>query len=683
MNIYLMGPPGSGKSSVCAHLSKLMKMPTLDVDDQWLEKNWNCSVAKKLSTLGDEAFIQAEGEEVMKLKCRGTIVSLSGSNPLHPESMKHLSHSGLFVYMDTPKKDILDRCKLMKVDRIVGQSTQPLEKILDKRASIYENSYDVRIMIETGSSPEQIANKIHQSLLRSDKYLSTRGLDSDLDFTQVVKTGLAPDRGLFMSKEHSSFTFSELQRLQNLSYPEVTLRVMEKFPLGKLHPSHLRRLLYSAYSTFSNPEVLPVHNLYDHLYLMETYHGPTASFKDLSLQLLPKLLDACINITSSQDKKTTSGLLVATSGDTGTAALDGFVRIANTPVIVLYPYHGVSNVQKAQMQTCSSPNVCVLGVDGDFDFCQTTVKDIFNDENLNKEMSDIVPGLVMGSANSINWGRLLPQVAFTVSSYLKLVQQGAITLGEPVDVCIPTGNFGNMLGAVMAKKLGIPLRRLIAASNDNNVITDFIKTGVYDLRHRSFKATVSPSIDILVSSNLERFLFLLTDGDSKLIQDLFHQLSTNKRFEIGGDLLKLVQDTVMGDWCSEKDCLDTVRRVHHETGKYIDPHTAVAVAVADRINEQDKARGDKRVPILISSTAHFAKFPESMLHAVSEGNPVVQGDIKSMFDQLMKIPHHESSTIHPELAKLPSMERLHNMKIPADKNQVVLEIKKFLQHFTK
>jgi threonine synthase len=663
-NIYILGPPGSGKSTVCKHLSLLNGMPILDIDDQFLEKNWGCTVAEKLARVGDDAFVAAEGAEMMKLDVKGTIVSLSGSNPLHAPSLHHLAQNGIIVYLDTPKDDILARCNVMKVDRIVGQSTRSLGDILDSRAAIYENSYDLRIMVETNTTPEQIAKKIYSTLCRSEEYISTRGYGNgqETEFTDVVKRGLAPDRGLFIAKNHSKFTANELTRLVGLSYPELALRVMEKFPLGSLHPSRLRHVLYDGYSTFLHPRVLPLSHLSDKYWLMETYHGPTASFKDLSLQLLPKLLYTSMQIKTSPEHKIT-GLLVATSGDTGTAALDGFTRIPNTPVVVLYPARGVSVTQRAQMVTCESENACVIGVKSDFDFCQTTVKDIFNDQALNNEFSKIVPGLQLSSANSINWGRLLPQVVFTFSSYIQLVEQGVIKIGDPIDVCIPTGNFGNMLGAVFAKRLGLPLRRLISASNENNVIADFIRTGEYDIRHRSFRATISPSIDILVSSNLERLLYLLSNGDSELVTKLFTQLSKEGHFKVEGQLLKDIQQEITGEWCGEEECMNTIQQVYKDTKRVIDPHTAVAVAVAKRLT---KDVSDK-VPMTIASTAHFAKFPDTMTKAL--------GDYTKINDS--------PDRVHPEIEKLESKKHIHDTVVNADKENIATTIKEFLMKFAK
>ncbi|CAF4521725.1 unnamed protein product, partial [Rotaria magnacalcarata] len=238
------------------------------------------------------------------------------------------------------------------------------------------------------------------------------------------------------------------------------------------------------------------------------------------------------------------------------------------------------------------------------------VKDLFNDKSFLADVNQVLPGLHLSSANSINWARFLPQVVFTISSYLQLIEQGVIRLGEQVDVCIPTGNFGNMLGAFYAQQLGLPLRRLITASNENNVITDFIQTGSYDLRNRLFHKTISPSIDILISSNLERLIYLLSKGNFSMVQKLFNKLARDRYFNIDSSLLKQIQSKIQGGWTNENQCIDMIKKVYDETQQLIDPHTAVALHVADSFSKHDN------VPMLISATAHYGKFPQTILNAV-------------------------------------------------------------------
>jgi threonine synthase len=590
-NIVLMGPPGSGKTSIGRALAQQLDMKLIDIDDDHLEPTWGTSVASKLKELGDDGFVQAEGAALMQLTVTNTIISLSGSNPLHPRSLEHVARDGMIFYLDIAPQEILARCERMKVDRIVGQATHTLASILAYRQSIYENCYDVRLMISHGESPSDLAQRIAAVVQRKRtpaKYVSTRGYAGPdvqaLDFLDVVQLGLSPDRGLFIPSclKGLAFTRGELDRMKSLPYEELALRVLERFPLGdRMPPSELRRVLYEAYSAFGHPDILPlvhlqtknskVQGFHANMHLMETFHGPTASFKDLSLQLLPKLLQVALSrkTTASGVPEERVGLLVATSGDTGTAALDGFSRQHGVPVIVLYPSNGVSIVQRAQMQTTGG-DVLVLGVDSDFDFCQKLVKDIFNDEPLKREFRRIVPSLLLSSANSMNWGRFLPQIVFSISSYLRLVRHGTVTLGEEAHLVVPTGNFGNILGAVYAKLvLGLPLGKIVCASNSNNILYDFLRTGTYDLRQRSFTQTVSPSIDILVSSNLERFLYLLSDGDSAQIRSLFSQLQSAGHFTVSPELRKRMQEVVQGGWANEKECLETIRKTFEATGEFI------------------------------------------------------------------------------------------------------------------
>jgi threonine synthase len=305
---------------------------------------------------------------------------------------------------------------------------------------------------------------------------------------------------------------------------------------------------------------------------------------------------------------------------------------------------------------------------------QTTVKDLFNDKKFLSEINQLIPGLHLSSANSINWARFLPQVVFTIYSYIQLIEQNVIKLGDLIDVCIPTGNFGNMLGAVFARHLGLPIRRLITASNENNVIADFIRTGSYDLRSRLFQKTISPSIDILISSNLERFLYLLTNGDYVLIEQLFNQLACNRFFNVDSNLLKQIQFEIQGDWTTEKECIETMKKVYHQTQQLIDPHTAVAVHVAEKFSKND------RVPILISSTAHYGKFPQSVLKAIGKNEQSID-DISTLLKDLQALK--STTPMHHELIELPNKPIIYAKTVQAKKSAIVQEIKIFLEKFSK
>lgn len=458
---------------------------------------------------------------------------------------------------------------------------------------------------------------------------------------------------------------------------------MERFPLGQLHPSLLRRFIQRAHASFVHDDIVPLSHLESNVFLLECYHGPTASFKDVALQLTPQLMShAChkfpvrrpVSASAGGNTDSTSSapldlaLLVATSGDTGVAALNGFRR-HRVPVSVLYPRHGVSRIQRHQMlqETSSSSSSmseeamqgCVIGVEGDFDECQTLVKDIFEDESFNERLRGD-SGILLSAGNSINWGRLLPQVVFSVSAYLDLVKSGVLKMGEPMDVAIPTGNFGNLLGSYLAKRLGVPIRRLICASNENNVLAEFIATGVYDLRSRVLKRTHSPSVDILLSSNLERFLYLLSDGDVDLVCSMYAQLERDNVFRLPARLLeRLQQENVLGAFCSEDECLNTVRQTLERTGVLLDPHTALARHVV----QHKLGPSDPNTPVVIASTAHFAKFPNAIFEALGIRAAGTSGaeaadacSISEVFSKLALIKTRTS--MHPVLERLAQQPEL-------------------------
>lgn len=655
-NLVLMGPPGAGKTSVGREISKVLQMPVYDVDNDHLENEWGTSVAQKLADLGDEEFIKAEGAAAMNIRKKGHIISLTGSNPLHPESIEYLSKDGLVVFLDVPKEDILKRMEEMKVDRIVGQASADLGSILDHRSAKYESRYDARVLVERESSVRKISEQVVKIWGKQEDYISTRGFEgmssNPLTFLDVVSAGLAPDRGLFVPKgEFPKFSLGQLERLVHLPYEERCLRILEQLPIGTLSPRDLRLILHQAYSTFNHPEVLPTVHLNNDVYLMETFHGPTASFKDLALQVVPKFMR---HLKSTNSERL--GLLVATSGDTGTAALDGFGREKDFPVVVLYPEHGVSMVQERQMRT-ANPESLVIGVDSDFDFCQTAVKDIFEDSDFNRELLQTA-NIRLTAANSINWGRLFPQIVFAFSSYLDLIKKKKISLGDSIDVAVPTGNFGNILGVFYAKQMGIPIENITSVSNENNILHDFLSTGIYNLGNRQIQPTISPSVDILVSSNLERFLYHLSGRDTELIRSLFSSLEKNRCFEIPHQLKEACKSEIQGQWTSEASCRSAIAETLKSSGILIDPHTALAVAASSQ------TRRDR--PLVISSTAHFAKFPDAIL--ASLGVPLSGGDdldsIARMYEQLQLLPSR--SSVHPELVKVSKRPMMQNNRSPAN-----------------
>uniref|UniRef100_A0ACB8FVQ4 Threonine synthase-like 1 n=1 Tax=Sphaerodactylus townsendi TaxID=933632 RepID=A0ACB8FVQ4_9SAUR len=547
---------------------------------------------------------------------------------MHAASMEHVKKNGIVVYLDIPTPSIMNRLKLMKVDRIVGQGpSTSLKDLLQFRKQFYKKWYDVRILCEDGITAVAVAEKVLHAVKRyqdseSEGLISTRSLKGDEKgqqkhsikyFSDAVVEGLAPDGGLFVPlKGLPKFTAGEWQCLLGETYAERAQLILEKC----IHPadvpaSELWAIIEAAYGqNFACPKIAPVRHLTNNQFLLELFHGPTASFKDLALQLMPRVFAYCIPQSCNYL------VLVATSGDTGSAVLDGFNRLSETDkqriaVVTFFPENGVSQIQKSQMIGCQGKNTVVVGVKSDFDFCQSAIKKIFSDSDYTGFLT-VEYGTALSAANSINWARLLPQVVYHASAYLDLVEQNIISFGSPVDVCIPTGNFGNILAAVYAKTMGVPIRKCICASNQNNVLTDFIRTGLYDLRGRKLMRSSSPAIDILKSSNLERHLYQVVNGDGALVAQLFNQLENHHYFQLQKEFLEKLQQDLVADWCSEKDCLGAIHSVYNSTGYILDPHTAIAKVVADRVQ-------DKSCPVIISSTAHYSKFAPAILQALRMG----------------------------------------------------------------
>ncbi|XP_016849773.1 threonine synthase-like 1 isoform X2 [Anolis carolinensis] len=627
-NIVLMGPPGAGKTTVGKIIGKKLDARFIDVDDDILETTWNMSVEEKLKEVGSEQFLEEEGKALLNLSASESVVSLSGSNPMNAVGMEHVKKSGIIVYLDVPSSHIKDRLQLMKVDRIVGQGPgTSMNDILEFRKQFYRKWHDVRVLCEDGITADAVADKVLHAVKRyqdseSEGFISTRSLqgstkseqnNSTKYFSDTVIEGLAPDGGLFVPEMGLPvFTPGEWQNLLGATYAERAQVILERC----IHPadvpaSQLWKMVETAYGqNFTCPKIAPVRHLTGNQFLLELFHGPTASFKDLALQLMPHLFAYCI------PKSCNYLILVATSGDTGSAVLDGFNRLKDTDkqriaVITFFPQDGVSQIQKLQMIGCQEANTKAVGVKSDFDFCQSSIKKIFTNSPYTGYLM-MEYGTTLSAANSINWARLLPQVVYHASAYLNLVEQGTISFGSPVDVCIPTGNFGNVLAAMYAKMMGIPIRKCICASNQNNVLTEFIQTGLYNLKGRRLMQSLSPAVDILKSSNLERHLHWIANGDGHLVTQLFSCLENQQYFQLQRNLLEKLQQDLMADWCSEEDCLAAIHSVFSTTGYIMDTHTAIAKVVADRLQ-------DKTCPVIISSTAHYSKFAPAILQALRIG----------------------------------------------------------------
>ncbi len=450
-------------------------------------------------------------------------------------------------------------------------------------------------------------------------YLSTRDKTLRLSAAEAITMGLSRDGGLFTPVLFPRLSVLELETLCDMSYQRRAAYVMGKF-LDGFRPEELGYYALSAYGPdtsaagfpdagkFDCPEVAPLHQVDSNTWCLELWHGPTSAFKDMALQMLPLLLSASLKKTGEEK---TACILVATSGDTGKAALEGFADVEQTKILVFYPENGVSEIQKLQMVTQEGKNVGVCAVQGNFDDAQNGVKRIFSDAEMREELEK--RGYFLSSANSINWGRILPQVVYYISAYCDLVRSGKIKLGQKINYCVPTGNFGNILSCYYARKMGVPVGKLICASNRNDVLTDFIHTGVYD-RNRPFHTTMSPSMDILISSNLERLLFDLSEWDDELVREYMTQLNQTGRYEISDMIKERLQMLFYGGFCSEEDTAAAIAAMYKDHGYLIDTHTAVAAKV---LSDYRRESGDD-TPAIFVSTASPYKFCDSVLTAVGE-----------------------------------------------------------------
>jgi len=436
-------------------------------------------------------------------------------------------------------------------------------------------------------------------------YMSTRGAEA-ISAPEAIVRGIAPDGGLYAPLSLPCLKKEDFSALAKMDYPARAAWALALL-LDGFEQDELLPMARAAYSRFDDAAVAPVRPLEEKRHILELFHGPTLAFKDMALQMLPRLLTAS---AKKQGEQREIAILTATSGDTGKAALEGFQDVPGTSVNVFYPLGGVSAVQEKQMVTSKGKNVHVTAVKGNFDDAQTGVKTLFADPAFVEKMNAM--GKTLSSANSINLGRLAPQVAYYLSACADLMESGAITWEEGMNVCVPTGNFGNILAAWYAKRMGAPIRMLICASNQNDVLADFIRTGVYD-RRRAFHKTISPSMDILISSNLERFLLELAEGDCAQVRAWMDALKQEGVYDIGEEKLKKLQRHFVGGYADDRRTADTIRTIWEKEKYLLDPHTAVAVSVAE---DYRNASGDA-LPMLIVSTASPYKFAADVADALA------------------------------------------------------------------
>ena len=457
------------------------------------------------------------------------------------------------------------------------------------------------------------------------KYYSTRDKSVSLSGAEAVKMGLSRDGGLLTPEEIPQIDRDFLERLIPMDYAHRAAKVMALY-LTDYTEEELLAFGHNAYGPekFDDPAAAPVRKVTEGTYCLELWHGPTSAFKDMALQMLPQLLSAALRKTG---ETRTACILAATSGDTGKAAMEGFADVPQTRIQVYYPKNGVSAVQEQQMVTQEGQNVDVRAVIGNFDDAQSGVKRIFSDEAIRAELDR--RGFFLSSANSINWGRILPQVVYYISAYCDLVRDHAIAMGDKVNFCVPTGNFGDILAAYYAKRMGLPVGKLICASNSNNVLTDFLRTGIYD-RNRPFHTTVSPSMDILISSNLERLLFDLSGENDAEVRDYMDALARTGRYEVSGDIKAKLADEFWGGFCTEEATEAAIGRYQKEYGYLIDTHTAVAFHVLEQYR---KETGDQTKTVVASTASPF-KFCDAVLDAL---NVTGKATGTALLDQLAEV----------------------------------------------
>ena len=491
-------------------------------------------------------------------------------------------------------------------------------------------------------------------------FISTRGGEKVTGAEAIVK-GLSDNGGLFVPEKFPQVSKEEMQEMLYMNYPERAATVLHKY-LDDYDKAELLQACESAYAKFEGPDPAPLVRIEDGIYILELFHGPTCAFKDMALTVLPYLLRKGCDICGIKEQIL---VLVATSGDTGKAALEGFKDANGIKIMVFYPDDGVSSMQKLQMCTQEGKNVNVVAVKGNFDDCQTAVKNIFNSAEDAEELKKYNTRL--SSANSINFGRLAPQIAYYFSAYFDLVTAGQIEMGQEVDFSVPTGNFGNILAAYYAKRMGLPVRRLHCASNMNNILTDFLAKGCYDV-HREFYKTTSPSMDILVSSNLERLLFEVCGRDEKLTAERMNKLKSEGVYEITEKERAAIAETFDGGFANEDEVVETIYELFCDTGYTMDTHTGCAMKVANDWKRKNKK--DETMMVVVS-TANPYKFPQDVLYAVT-GN-----DVRDSFKGVKRLHAATAMAVPKSLAGL--KDKTVRFKTVVTKDKMFDEVIKFVK----
>lgn len=495
-------------------------------------------------------------------------------------------------------------------------------------------------------------------------YISTRGNFDRVQTAEAIKLGMVPAGGLFVPEQIPILSQDEINRMTGLSYQEIAKKIMSLY-LNDYTAAEINQCILNAYNEDNfGQSIAPLQRLKDGTYILELWHGPTAAFKDIALQIMPHFLSLALKKVKADNEMV---ILVATSGDTGKAALEGFKNVPGIKIIVFYPYEGVSKVQELQMSTTDGDNTYVVAVKGNFDDCQNAIKDIFGDEGYNQLLNR--KGFELSSANSINWGRLLPQIVYYFSAYAEICLSGNIKAGDKVNFVVPTGNFGNILAGYYAQQMGLPVNKLVCASNENKVLTDFFDTGYYN-RNRSFFTTNSPSMDILISSNLERFLFEITSHDKDKINQWFTDLREKGYFAVDRKTKMTLEEILWAGFATEAATLSTIKEVFESNAYVLDTHTAVGVKV---YRDYAEKTGDKTCTV-VTSTANPYKFNAAVVEAI-KGKEVLYGkDEFQILDELHRLTGME---IHPGLKDLDRREVRH--ELVCEKNQIRVVVDEILR----
>lgn len=649
---------------------------------------------------------------------------------------QQLGEGPIFSKVTVPDEDIVDSKVFSKLTCNALAQGHPLFLVaVDPAAAIKSRSaffYHFRVVLPSIVEEQldehltrEVAQDICQALKPAPQYISTRA-DTRVEkvppvsFLTCIRNGLADDGGLYVPQKFNPFPKYLVPTLLQgdvcTQYVQCAQLILERLvDSSELPPGMLHEMILRAYSPAAwggageSGNLCPITKIPGPeegkdapfadvpIFLSEQFHGPTAAFKDFALQLFPQIFSlAAMNDPDGANY----AILAATSGDTGVSAICGFQNGApDVKVMVLYPDAGVSPVQRSQMVALDDgKQVKVFGVeDSDFDFCQTSVKKIFNNRQLaarllgSESQKDDAPRYKLSSANSINWGRLIPQIVYYFWSYQQLVRLGTIKAGDVIDVCVPTGNFGNILACFLAREyLGLPVRKYVLASNCNDVLFEFVKTGVYDISKRNLVKTSSPSIDILKASNVERFLFILSGFDSSMVQKLMQGLNDEGKFEVPDFMKAKIQELFLTVRCDESESREVIRLVHQRTDKQvlIDPHTSVGVFAAwSTIKALYQGREAlQKVPMLVSSTAHWAKFPEPVLAALqqksdaltAENNRMTTADVQKMYREIEEFS--PNTHVAPALAAVFAGEQhaRTERKIRANGDEIVAQLLEFL-----